>query len=190
MEIDLTQLTPDTRKLDDMRNVLADREWANTAENQDLYYMYRGVEENGDLRYDITVIPPLMIGEEYVKTKGHYHASKHSEFYIVLEGEAIYLMQKYDGSDCYFVKAKTGEAVIIPGEYGHITINATDKELKMANWISKNCISEYESIAEKKGACWFYTKSGWIKNNNYENVPPLREEQSLKEIPSNFDFLK
>lgn len=190
MEIDLSQITPDARKIDDMRNVLADREWANTAENRDLYYMYRGIEENGDLRYDITVIPPLMMGTEFVKTKGHFHASKHSEFYTVLEGEAIYLMQKQDGSDCYFVRARAGEAVIIPGEYGHITINATKNILKMANWISKNCVSEYDSISEKGGACWFYTDSGWTKNTNYQEIPALREEQPLKDIPSSFDFLK
>jgi len=190
MEIDLTKLVPDIRRLDDMRDVLADRTWAQGAENCDLYYMYRGIEENGELRYDVTVIPPLMLGFEYIKTKGHFHASKHSEFYTVLEGEAIYLMQKYDGSDCYFVKTRAGESVIIPGEYGHITINATDKELKMANWICKNCISEYDSIAQKSGACWFYTVDGWKENSNYDKIPPLREEQPLKEIPDNLDFLK
>lgn len=190
MEIDLTKLTPDIRSLDDMRDVLADKDWRETAKNQDLYYMYRGIEENGELRYDITVIPPLMLGKEYVKTKGHFHSSKHAEFYTVLEGEAIYLMQKNDNSDCYFIKAKKGESVIITGEYGHITINASDKELKMANWVSKNCVSEYDSIAQKNGACWFYLDSGWTKNNNYEKIPTLREELPLQEAPSNFDFLK
>ena len=190
MQIDLTKLTPDIRDLDGMRNVLSDNIFAKNAINQPLYYMYRGVEEKGELRYDVTVIPPLMLGKEFIKTKGHFHASGHSEFYTVLEGEALYLMQKQDTSDSYFVIAKAGESVIIPGEYGHITINRANKELKMANWISKNCISEYDSIAEKHGACWFYTVDGWIKNTNYTQVPELREEQPLKEMPTNFDFLK
>lgn len=189
-EIDLTKLTPDIRKLDNMRDVLADRLWAKEAKDQDLYYMYRGVKEDGELRYDITVIPPLMLGEEFIKTKGHFHISGHSELYTVLDGEAIYLMQKKDTKDVYYVKAAAGESVIIPGEYGHVTINTTDKTLKMANWISKKCISEYDNIAAMHGACWFYTINGWIKNKNYEQVPELRQEESLKEIPDNLDFLK
>jgi glucose-6-phosphate isomerase len=189
-EIDLTKLTPDIRTIDDMRNVMCDASWADNAKNQDLYYMYRGVKEDGELRYDITVIPSLMLGEEFVKTKGHFHSTGHSEFYTVLEGEAIYLMQKKDSTDAYYINAHKGESVIIPGEYGHITINATDKVLKMANWISKNCVSEYDNITKMHGACWFYTKDGWIKNENYEQVPVLRTEEALKEIPENLDFLK
>ncbi|MDD5639793.1 MAG: glucose-6-phosphate isomerase family protein [Candidatus Pacebacteria bacterium] len=189
-EIDLTKLTPDVRKLKDMKDVLYDKEGILETDTEDLYYMYRGVKEDGELRYDITVIPPLMLGKEYVKTKGHFHASGHSELYTVLEGEAVYLMQKKDSTDSYYVKAKKGESVIVPGEYGHITINATDKALKMANWISKNCISEYDNISKMHGACWFYTTDGWIENRNYKQVPELRVEESLKEIPDNLDFLK
>ncbi|MFA5080098.1 MAG: glucose-6-phosphate isomerase family protein [Candidatus Paceibacterota bacterium] len=189
-EIDLTKLVPDIRKVKDMKDVLCDKEGVLETDAENLYYMYRGVKEDGELRYDITVIPPLMLGKEYVKTKGHFHASGHSELYTVLEGEAIYLMQKKDSTDSYYIKARKGESVIVPGEYGHITINATDKVLKMANWVSKNCISEYDNISKMHGACWFYTIDGWIENKNYKQVPELRIEESLKEIPSNLDFLK
>jgi oxalate decarboxylase/phosphoglucose isomerase-like protein (cupin superfamily) len=41
-----------------------------------------------------------------------------------------------------------------------------------------------------QGACYYYTKNGWIKNENYKNVPPLRFEESLKSEPTNLDFLK
>jgi glucose-6-phosphate isomerase len=40
---------------------------------EELYYMFRGVDKKGDVRYDITEIPGRLIGEEFVKTKGHYH---------------------------------------------------------------------------------------------------------------------
>lgn len=188
-EIDLTKLIPDIRTLDDIRSVLFDKQWAETAKNQDIYYMYRDLKADGELRYDITIIPPLMLGEEFVKTLGHFHKFNHAEIYMVLEGEAIYLMQKKDTKDIYYVKAKAGEAVIIPGDYGHITINTSDKPLKMANWISDKSVSEYGAIKEKGGAAWFYTAKGWIKNNNYEQIPELRQEESLKEIPDNLDFL-
>lgn len=70
---------PYVRKLYDMRGVVADREWLETAENFELYYMYRELARNEDefrhirefgLRYDITVIPPAKLGKEYVKTEG------------------------------------------------------------------------------------------------------------------------
>jgi len=61
------------RYLDDMKIVLYDKAWAKTAPNLEVYYMERGLEEKNGLRYDITTIPPKMLGKEFVKTKGHYH---------------------------------------------------------------------------------------------------------------------
>lgn len=189
-EINLKQLTPDVRKLNELESVIYDKEWFKKSENQDAYYMYRGVKNNENLRYDITIIPPQMLGKEFIKTKGHFHSSGHPEFYTVLEGEALFLMQKKDNSDVYAVKALPGESIIIAGDYGHVTINPSkEKILKMANWISKDCIADYTEINNNNGACWLYLTEGWIKNPKYIQVPELRFEESLKESPSNFDFL-
>lgn len=191
--MEIKDKTPDIRFLNDMKEVVYDKEWLKTAPNLELYYMYRGLEEKHGLRYDITVIPARMLGKEFVKTKGHEHIGKYQEVYIVLEGKAIYLMQKRDNNkveDVYAVKAKKGDVVVIPSHYGHVTINPSDKELKMANWISKECKSNYEPFLEKQGACYYYIKQGWVKNNRYDKVPELRFEQPLKELPNNLDFLK
>jgi len=194
MEIDLKEKTPDIRYLNDIKEVLFDQEWAKTAPNYELYYMYRGLQEKDNLRYDITVIPPRMLGEEFTKTKGHYHVENHGEIYIVLEGEAFFLMQKEENGkivDVYCVKGKKGDYISIPAQYGHITINISSQELKMANWISKDCKSNYKTIEDKKGACYYYIKSGWVKNKNYEDVPELRFEEPEKTMPSlNFLTLK
>jgi len=197
MEFDLTKLTPNIRRLNDMREVIYDKEWLKTADDIELYYMYRGLEKKDELRYDITVIAPKMLGNEFNKTKGHYHTGNWQEVYTVLEGTAIYLMQKQKNEnekeieDAYFVKAKKGESVIIPAGYGHVTINPSEtNELKMANWLSDSCKSDYSSFEKLCGACYYYTKQGWIKNENYKNVPILREELPLKSVPENLDFLK
>jgi len=174
--MNLENIKPDIRHLKDMKNVVYDQEWFKTApEDLELYYMYRGLKEKDNLRYDITIIPPRMLGKEYVKTKGHNHPEK--EEYIVLEGEAIFLIQ--DGKeiikDVYAVKAKKGDKVIIPPEYdGHVTINPTNQELKLANWIAKDFKHDYSVIERMKGASYFYTTDGWIKNKNYKQVPELR----------------
>jgi len=190
MEIELKN--PDIRKLKDMEEVLLNKEIVKNNPEQELYYMYRGIDKKDGLRYDITVIPPFSIGEEYVKTKGHFHCSNKGELYTVLEGKAVFLFQKGkdEVEDVYAVEAKAGESVIIPKQYGHITINPSKETLKLSNWVGVECASDYDTIEEKHGACYFYTTKGWIKNSNYKNVPEIRFEEPLKEVPENLDFLK
>jgi len=190
MEVELKN--PDIRKLKDMEDVLLNKEVAKSNPEQEIYYMYRGLKEENGLRYDITVIPPFLMGEEYVKTKGHFHCADYGEIYTVIKGEAVFLMQKGKDSieDIYAVKAKAGQSVIIPSGYAHVTINASNETLELANWVSVECASDYDTIKEKKGAGYFYTIKGWIKNTNYKNTPEMRFEEPLKEVPENLDFLK
>ncbi|MEA3295558.1 MAG: glucose-6-phosphate isomerase family protein [Patescibacteria group bacterium] len=188
-----TEIKPDIRYVYDIKSVIYDKKWLESASNFEIYYMYRKVKEQNKLRYDITIIPANMLGKEFVKTKGHKHKGKYQELYQVLEGSAIYLAQKMKADkivDIYAVKVKKNEFVIIPCDYEHITINPSKKELKMANWISKKCENNYKTIEEKHGAGYFYTKQGWIKNKNYKNTPKLRFEKSLKQAPQNLEFLK
>lgn len=175
-----------------MKNVLYDKAWAKNAPNFELYYMYRGIKGKNGLRYDETVIPARLLGEEFVKTKGHYHIGNFGEIYRVLKGEAIFLLQKKKGGgieDVYYVKAKKGDFILIPSDYGHITINPSKKTLKIGNWILKKCKSDYEVVEKKKGFCYYYTKSGWIKNKNYKKIPKLRFEKPQRSMPKNLDFL-
>jgi len=185
----------DTRTLGQMSQVIFDKEWLKTAEDLDLYFMDRGVEEKDGLRYDITTIPAIMLGQEFNKTKGHIHVGRWQETYTVLEGQAIYLMQKFDDegnvADVYAVEAKKGQSIVIPSFYGHTTINpSSTEELKMANWVSPECKSDYSLYEKFGGACYFHARQGWIKNENYKSVPELRFENALEALPSNLDFLK
>jgi len=183
----------DVRYLNDMKMVLYDQKWAKKAPNSELYYVYRGVKKKNGLRYDITVIPPRMLGKEFPKTKGHEHPKGCLELITVLSGKAIFLFQKSKGGkvfDAYQILAKKGDRVIAPTGYAHITINPGPKKLKIANWIDKKCRGIYDFIEKVQGACYYYTKSGWIKNKNYGIIPKLRFEKPLKSLPSNLDFLK
>lgn len=184
---------PDIRFLSDMKEVIYDQKWSKTAPNFELYYMYRGVKRKGKLRYDITTIPPLMLGKEFVKTKGHNHQGNYGEVYMVLGGEAIYLLQKYVRNkieDVYAIKAKKGDVIVVPPHYGHVTINPSKKEtLKAANWLCEACQGIYDSFVEKQGACYYFTEKGWIKNRKYGKIPQLRFEKALRSIPKNLDSL-
>ncbi len=176
-----------------MRELIYEQEWAKTAPNLELYYMYRGVKKRGDLRYDLTLIPSRMLGKEFIKTKGNRNSKNFQELYIVLKGKAIFLMQKMQKGvvkDVLAVKAGEKNSVIIPPQYAVITINPSKENLKIGNWVSEKNKNVYEELEKKGGACYYYTKSGWIKNKNYDKVPPLRFEKPFKSLPKNLNFLK
>lgn len=82
--------------------------------------------------------------------------------------------------DVMAVEAKKGESLIEPSEYAIVTINPLNKTLKIGNWISEKNKNIYKEIEQNRGACYFYTKSGWVKNKNYKSVPKLRFEKPLK----------
>ena len=173
-----------------MKDVLYDQEWAASAENVELYYMYRDLYlsradrdrlRDQGLRYDITIIPPMMLGREFVKTAGHYHPlvpgedGTYPEVYEVLEGEAAYLLQKEDLSDVVVVRATAGDNVLIPPGYGHITINRSNKRLKMANFVCRDFGSLYEPIKKAGGGAYFLTTEGFVRNKRCSQASPIRE---------------
>jgi glucose-6-phosphate isomerase len=184
---------PDIRRLSDMQEVIFDQSWLKDAKDFELYYMYRDLflsrgdgeklrEQN--LRYDITIIPPGMLGREYMKTAGHYHplvpggSVTYPELYEVLEGEAVYLLQSQDLSDVVAINASAGDKVLVPPNYGHITINGSNKKLKMANFVAGDFSSLYGPFKEKAGGAYFFTKDGWIKNERCPEAGELRRAEA------------
>ena len=190
--------SPVVRKLGDMEEVIYDRTFLASANmDMELYYMFRGVskteadaakiKEHG-LRYDITIMPPNTLGSEFVKTAGHYHPCPpgsemtYPEIYEVQEGEAHYLLQRKaeEGvkggiTDVVLVKANKGDKVVIPPNYGHVTINASEMTLKMANWVASGFSSIYEPLKMRKGAAYYELTNGeFIRNENYEYTPDIR----------------
>ena len=180
------------RSLDEMKGVLYDQSWAKKVPNFEVYYVWRGVKNKNDLRYDITIIPAKMFGKEFPKTKGHKHLQNFQELITVLEGEAFYLSQKGQDSkidEIDVIRAKKGDWLIVPAGYDHLTINPGKKRLVMGNWISRKCQSDYSLFEKFQGAGYYYTKTGWIKNKNYKKVPKLRFKKPLKKMPKDLNFL-
>ncbi|WP_440953881.1 glucose-6-phosphate isomerase family protein [Methanosarcina sp. Mfa9] len=189
---------PDVRLLSDMKDVLADKEWLRSAGDFELYYMYRELSRTesdlqrirkAGLRYDITVIPPARLGKEFVKTKGHYHPIvpgakvSYPEIYQVLEGEAVYLLQKAEGesiSDVVVIEAGKGDVVIVPPGYGHISINRSETTLKMANWVCTSFSSVYEPIRKAGGGAYYLLEEGFVPNSNYLSVPEIRRFEPVE----------
>lgn len=166
--------------LNRLRLVLYDQKWLKKIKKPEkiaVYYIYRNVKKNKDLRYDITVIPPKMLGEEFVKTKGNRNSKNFLEIYTVLKGKAIFLLQKMIGKkikDVIAIKAKKGDLVIDPAGYYIVSINPSKKNLKLGNWVYSKNKNIYKTMEEKQGACYYYTRRGWLKNKNYKNIPKLK----------------
>lgn len=192
LEFGSRKVEPIVRKLSEMRDVVYDIDWLKTARDMDLYYMYRdlamsrndhSVMLDDHLRFDITVIPPNKLGVEYVKTAGHYHPCientnvTYPEIYEVLRGTAHYLLQRCDGhiTDVVMIEAQEGDKVLIPPNYGHVTINPSNKELKMANWVSRDFESLYEPYKKCGGAAYFELADGHlIRNGRCDHIPDIR----------------
>jgi glucose-6-phosphate isomerase len=179
--------TPSVRTAEELREVLANRACTSTGP---VYSMYRDLSLSvadhrwltaQHLRFDLTVIPPREICGEFIKTKGHYHPDNptgtgYPEVYEVLAGKAHYLIQNRDCSDVIMIAASTGEIVIVPPGYGHVTINpAGNTVLQMANIVSSRFSSDYEGYEALNGAAYFEkVKKGFVKNPSYKNPSPLR----------------
>jgi glucose-6-phosphate isomerase len=178
---------PSVRTIKAMRSVLAEPECACELP---LYFMYRDLARSDadwqwlhthHLRYDLTVIPPLDLCGECVKTKGHYHPDNargvgYPEIYEVLEGTVHYLVQSRPLDDVVCIAAEAGDIVIIPPGYGHVSINPSpDSTLSMANIVSTAFESQYGEYEILHGAAYYEMTSGdLIKNPHYPDVPPLR----------------
>jgi len=196
---DLSRRIPDVRRVADMIEVILDQRWANQNRNTALYYMYRDLGRTEDrekiiahaLRYDITVIPPLIMGKEFVKTKGHYHPEcapsvTYPEIYEIQEGKAHFLLQRTTKGrvdDVVMVEAKKGDKVIVPPNYGHVTINPGRDTLQLANWVCRNFASLYEEYTKKRGAAYYELSDGTLlPNPNYGELPKIRRAKPT-EVP-------
>lgn len=204
-------VNPDIRTLLEMKKVIYDKEWFKKEKPDSsipLYCMYRGIYKNKidqkraqkyKIRYDITVIPPFLMGKEFVKTKGHYHPLavkklSYPELYEVLKGESIFLLQERGAAaevkDLIVLKCKKGDKILVPPNYGHIIINPANKILKTANWISSKFSPLYEEIEKMNGFCYFALKKNsrinWVKNKKYKKVPRIRLKKSV--IPPKFQI--
>ena len=178
------KLESSSRTVGEMKEVLLSPEAASSDAAADkLYYMYRapGVAKNPvfsdkKLRYDVTIMAPYSLGKEFNKTLGHYHplAEKdlcYPELYEVIEGNATYLLQKRlpdSRYDVVLVKAREGDKVLMPPNYGHITINTGPGRLIMANLVSSEFSSDYNPIVLMKGgAVYLLTDGSVVVNKEY-----------------------
>lgn len=161
-----------------------------------LYRVYRGVHKKEDresiessgLRLDVTLLPPYSLGRELARTHGHFHSyppgSKVSypELYAVLSGSALFFLFTEGGDDLMLLEARQGDALIIPPDYGHITVNSGSEPLLLGNIIANDCESHLQRLKQKKGPPYFIVREGEGYSLELNPSFPSSSEPRIKRI--------
>jgi glucose-6-phosphate isomerase len=196
-----------TRSADEIRKVLLDPDCELP---EIIYWMMRdtGLKDKPDfkqtagLRYDISIFRAANFGREFMKTSGHYHPLLDGEVawpevYEIIDGKALYVLQKVNDidlgpdevtvEDAIIVEAIPGDKVIMPPNYGHVTINTLPDPLIMSNWVSSRFSSVYGKVEEAIGFAYYYLHGDgsprWVKNPQYKKALPALRKAVVREVP-------
>lgn len=188
-----------------MREVLMDPEASGPAVH---YHMIRGSNNQ-----NVTVWEPGKVGDEYIKTYGHYHIGEISETYRILSGEGIAVVQKraerHDGTPIdeeiegiYIVHVKAGDSLYMPSGWGHLVANITDGFLvtiddspvsfNKVDPVSLPGHASYEEVRRMQGFCYYVVERGGkpalVKNEKYKKIPETEilqvRDYPLKKVSS------
>jgi glucose-6-phosphate isomerase len=155
------------------------------------YYMIRG----GKDQRNITVWEPGLVGDEYIKTYGHYHIGDLVENYWILLGEGVALLQKA-ATDAngkiipdtleYFkaIPVKAGDHVFMDSGEGHLVVNTGKTYLVTADdspvdFTERDPVSlpghaSYEEVKQMRGFAYYVVerdgKPALVKNPLYKEV--------------------
>ncbi|NLG85894.1 MAG: glucose-6-phosphate isomerase [Firmicutes bacterium] len=192
---DVVPVTPVVYSAGEMREVFYSP--AEVDSKQQLYFSYNGLSlekdrelfERHGLRYNLLIMPPALIGPEYVKTAGHYNpappetAETYPEVYEVVQGQAHFLLQYLDpeiGSveEVILFEAAQGDKVLIPPDFGHVVINPANETLVVSNLVADSFAPLCEPFIKSGGAVYYEVRvqgvSTFIANPNYDYIPQLQ----------------
>jgi glucose-6-phosphate isomerase len=147
------------------------------------------------LTYSPVLLPPRLIGDEYIKTSGHYHpnipgtAISYPEVYTGLYGHLLLFLQKRDQAipatpqECVLIALDPGVTVTIPPEYAHVLINPTREPALMAGLFSPDFKPDYTEVHRYQGLAYYllnHHDEPFIEpNRHYADPPPLLHPDHL-----------
>jgi glucose-6-phosphate isomerase, archaeal len=162
------------------------------------YYMIRG---GGN----VTVWEPGLVGEEYVKTYGHYHVGDLDETYRVLHGNGIAILQTLatDASgkmiadivnNIKIFPVQSGDVIYMPPGCGHLFANTgteffvtiDDSPVSFGEKQDEASMpghADYESVKHMHGFAYYVVEHdgqpALVRNSNYKEI----KNQDLGNIP-------
>ncbi len=164
------------------------------------YHMIRG----GPVKKNITVCCAGMVGNEYIKTYGHYHIDDVPETYRILSGEGVLLLQTreidsqgkpIDEKIASFraIRVNAGDVITIPLRAGHLLANIGSSWLVTSDDSPFNAPdaggdsagaprhADYTPVKKMRGFA-YYVIAGTngqpelVKNPTYASVPDAQIE--------------
>ena len=150
------------------------------------YYMIRG----GNDKRNVTVWETGKVGDEYIKTYGHYHVGNLDETYWILLGEGVVLQQKLADptkpdvvEEFKAIKVKAGDSCYMPPGYGHLVVNIGKTWLVTADdspvagpddSASMPGHADYEMVKKMRGPAYYVVehegKPALVKNQLYKKA--------------------
>ncbi len=140
------------------------------------------------LTYSLVLLPPRIIGNEYVKTAGHFHPPisgttlGYPEVYTQLYGNLILLLQRRSATDSdqmtefLLVEMNPGFTITIPPNYAHCLVNPTAEPAVMAGLYGKSFKADYEFTRRHHGLAYYVVRGQHglpevVPNPNYKERP-------------------
>lgn len=200
----MNSVQPRIRDFSSFKNYLKDP--FSTIDRRDVYHVYPDVALSDDapaiaaagLQYDILVIPPGKLGDEFAKTAGHYPSVKpgsqtrYPEIHEVIYGEVYWILQSASDDlerleKVIAVAGSRGTKLIVPPGFGIVSVNPTDKLAVLTDWRVRGSKLLEEPYEIHNGAAYYViqterlTKSGgtaadseFAPNLHYNLLPPLQ----------------
>ena len=190
-------------KIKDIQNSTLKQDWKNEENKIEVFRVYEEVKKTedkeywSDIRFDLIVIQPGNLGEEYTKTLGYYRSFaengyRYPEIYQLVVGYAEFVLQQQGEKhekvrDIVMIRAQKQDLLAIPPSYGVTIINPSQKKTVIARIRATNAEEITNEYKRTKGECYYKIKDGrWEYNANYEEIPALR----LGEPQNNWKSMK
>lgn len=105
----------------------------------------------GALTIGTSTLLPGRYGDEFAVTRGHLHAvSDRAELYYCLSGRGVMLLETVAG-DSMAVELFPGDAVNVPGEWIHRSVNVGDEPFVTLFTYATDAGQDYQIIADADG---------------------------------------
>ncbi len=174
---------------------------ADTEDNPLLYAFYErnyweedeSIFKQYNLNYNLKLVRPGIIGNEYLKTIPHFHIlddlteETYPEIHEILEGSGVFLLQKHRSvgqiQEVIAIPFVKGDHIFVKNGFGHTTINTGEDPILIASLIKKNSEKDYQPYSAKEGSPYYLIKNDegnqeYILNANYEKALGLEIQTS------------
>ena len=181
-------------KKENLQDFVKNRIWETNEEKQEVYRLYQEVNKVEDkefwtdIQFDIIVMWPGSLGEEYSKTIGYQRSTAENgfrfpEIYQMAEGYAEFFLQQprerhEQIKEAIMIRAQKFDLIVIPPSYNVTIINPSEKKNVISRLRASDVEEMTEHYAKTKGECYYRLEEGkWEFNANYEEIPVLRLEE-------------